>query len=300
MSTISELTVSAGGLRFRCLHAGGGDRLALLVHGFPDDAGTWSQLLPALAQAGYHAIAPWTRGYGETERAADGRYDVAALGGDLVALRRALGHRRAAIVGHDWGAVAGYVAVNMSKESFDCLVTMAVPPPRTLLRDLVRDPAQLRRSWYVGRFQLPGAAARLRRDDLALVDRLWRDWSPGLRDARERVAAVKRTLSAPGSVEAALSYYRQLLPHRVARPVYREALRLATARVEAPTLVIAGDEDGCIGPRMFNSIGPAFAAAHELERVAGAGHFMHLERPELIASLVRSFLDRHVDASDVG
>ena len=76
MSTISELTVSAGGLRFRCLHAGGGDRLALLVHGFPDDAGTWSQLLPALAQAGYHAIAPWTRGYGETERAEPAFLDV--------------------------------------------------------------------------------------------------------------------------------------------------------------------------------------------------------------------------------
>ena len=106
-------TISANGLEFACLTDGPEDGpLALCLHGFPDTAHTWRYLLPELASAGYHAVAPFLRGYAPTELAPDGSYQVGALVRDANALHDALGaDDRAVIVGHDWGALATYGAV---------------------------------------------------------------------------------------------------------------------------------------------------------------------------------------------
>ena len=124
-----EATVTANGLEFRYLSAGDGP-LALLLHGFPDTAHTWRHLLPALAGAGFRAVAPWTRGYAPTQVPADGDYTVAALAADANALHDALGGGPdAVLVGHDWGAITAYGAAALEPDRWRRVVTMAVPPP---------------------------------------------------------------------------------------------------------------------------------------------------------------------------
>ena len=103
---MKEGSVEANGLTFRYLEEGEGP-LVLLLHGFPDNAMTWDRVMPGLADAGYRAVAPFMRGYPPSEIPADGRYDAAALAGDVAALIDALNDGRPAFVmGHDWGAIA--------------------------------------------------------------------------------------------------------------------------------------------------------------------------------------------------
>src|SRR5580765_1168097 len=104
MEELRQGRVRANGLTFATLEAGDGP-LVLCLHGFPDHARSFRHQLPALAAAGFRAVAPFMRGYAPTEVPPDGPYQSAALAQDAVALIDALGYQRAAIFGHDWGAV---------------------------------------------------------------------------------------------------------------------------------------------------------------------------------------------------
>ncbi len=287
-----ELTItSTSGLRFACTQVGDGGPLALLLHGFPDDRGSMLGLARALASAGYTAIAPSLRGYGATELAPDGAYDVLSLGRDAIGLVRALGRRRAALIGHDWGAVASYAAAALAPEMFPRIATLAIPPIPAYLRALATR-AQRRRSWYIAYLQLPGAAARVRADDFAFIERLWRDWSPGWSAPPERIDSVKRTFRHPGTVEAAISYYRQMLPGQLGPRAYARALRTVLGPLTSNTLILAGARDGCVGVEVFDRAQDSIAGPCRVERLADAGHFLHLERPELTRALVTEHFGR--------
>jgi peroxisomal 2,4-dienoyl-CoA reductase len=121
-----RVRVPAGPLTFDAWSVGEGPRLALLLHGFPDDPGSLLPLAERLAGHGFTAVAPWMRGYGGTGPAPDGRYGAAALAGDVLALIAALGHRRALVVGHDWGAVAGYAAAVRDPDAVAAVIARAV------------------------------------------------------------------------------------------------------------------------------------------------------------------------------
>src|SRR5215831_12740603 len=125
---VRPATVKANGLEFGLLEAGSGP-LALCLHGFPDTAHTWGRLLPALAGAGFHAVAPFMRGYAPTAVPADGAYHLGALAADAVALHEVLGgDRDAVLIGHDGGAEAAYAEAAAAPDRWWRMVTLAVPP----------------------------------------------------------------------------------------------------------------------------------------------------------------------------
>lgn len=274
--------VRANGLWFEALVAGEGAPLALLLHGFPDDARSWTPVLEGLAAAGWTAVAPWLRGYPPSDPAPRGDYGLPALARDVTALIAALGRERALVIGHDWGAVAAYAAAQHAPARCSRLVALSVPPVPVLLRALLR-PDQARRSAYMAAFQLPGAAARLRADLEGAVRRLWTAWSPDWRPPPGRVEEVARTLAAPGALEAALAYYRALGPRGWTRPrALAASARLLRRPIAVPARLLVGERDGCIAPSAFAGAEAAFSAAVELEVVPGAGHFLPLEAPELV------------------
>lgn len=284
VSTLTTRTIRANGLTFTAHVRGDGPRLALLLHGFPDDAGSMLPLADRLAAQGYTAVAPFMRGYAPTERPADGRYGAATLGQDALELITALGHRRATVVGHDWGAVAGYAAATLDPERVERLVALSVPPPRVFLRNLARHPGQLGRSSYMAFFQLPWVAERaLRSNGMALIDRLWTRWASSFTPPPGRLEEVKRTLSTPGTLSAALGYYRAL------RAPSRAERRLLRRRVGAPTLVVTGDADGCIAPAAFDGLDDGFVAPRRFVVLSGVGHFVPLEATGEVARLILEF-----------
>ncbi len=119
--------VTANGIDFAYLEEGPADGpLALCLHGFPDHAPTYEGLLRDLGEAGFHAVAPWMRGYHPTGLAPDANYQVASLALDAIALADTLAPERPAVlVGHDWGAMAAYTAVTHAPTRFSRLANMA-------------------------------------------------------------------------------------------------------------------------------------------------------------------------------
>jgi pimeloyl-ACP methyl ester carboxylesterase len=287
--TITEGRISANDVEFAYLEAGRGP-LALCLHGFPDSAWTYRYLLPALADAGYRAVAPFMRGYAPTAVPADGRYQTAALGLDACALHEALGGGSdAVLIGHDWGALAAYIAANHEPDRWARVVTMAVPPSGAVAGGFMSY-AQLKRSWYMFFFQHGLADVVVGMDDLAFIDGLWADWSPGY-DAREDLPHVKDALRDPANRAAALGYYRATLSGVGVDPAL-DAVQGAGGEVTPqPTLYLHGRTDGCMGIEVAEAA-PAFLTSEgsRMEVVDGVGHFLHVEAPEQVNRLIVDFI----------
>jgi len=268
--------------------------LALCLHGFPDHAPTWNALLGDLAAEGFHAVAPWLRGYAPTAVPADGRFQPAALALDALALADALApaDQPAVLIGHDWGGVAAYPAVVHRPERFTRLVVMAVPHRAALAARLLTNPSQLKRSWYMFFFQLPLAAMAVSFNDFAIIDRLWRDWSPGFEPPPEFVRGLKETLASEGSLDAAIGYYRHTLNPTLQDPRLAEVEAAANGWVPVPTLYLHGADDGCIGAELVvaDELKPLFPGGLDLEILDGVGHFLHLEDPTRVNRRIIDFL----------
>ncbi|MGI9005960.1 MAG: alpha/beta fold hydrolase [Streptosporangiaceae bacterium] len=282
MTGVQARTVRANDLEFGILEAGSGP-LALCLHGFPDSAHTWRHLLPELAGAGFHAVAPFLRGFAPTGIPADGGYGIAALAADAVALHEALGGTGdAVLIGHDWGAEAAYLAAAHAPGRWRRLVTLAIPPAGGDAA-LLSDYDQIKRFFYMWFFRDPLNFAQgvVAHDDLAFVERLWQDWSPGF-DPGEHLESVKACLRDPANLAAAIGYYRAVgAPGGGAADPARYAAYDESAGQPAPqpTLYLHGTQDGCIGAGLAGLAEGFLAPGSRKVLVDGTGHFLHLEKP---------------------
>lgn len=284
--------ITANGIDFTYLEMGSGP-LALCLHGFPDTPNGWKYQLPALADAGYRAVAPWMRGFAPTSVSAEGHYQQGALASDANALHDALGgDRDAVLIGHDWGATAVYPAVNHESDRWSAMVAAAVPHP-AVAAGIMFDFDQIKRSFYMFFFQHPLAEAVVQMNDLSFIDDLWRDWSPGLSDDQRIAAvdAVRESLGSADNLTAALGYYRATIGGIGLDPSFDDIQNAGMGPVTIPALYLHGADDGCVG---VNFAEPSAAhLAHERSRVEiveGAGHFLQLERPDEFNRLVLEFL----------
>ncbi len=282
-SRLRARTVTANGLPFGVLEAGSGP-LALCLHGFPDSAHTWRYLLPALADAGFHAVAPFMRGYAPTGIPADGCFGLGALIADAVVLHEILGgDDRAVLIGSDWGAETAYGAAAFAPDRWRRIVTLGVPP-LALDTKIFADYDQLKRFFYLFFLKAPFAESVLAADDMAFLDRLWQDWCPGY-DASEDLRHVKQCLRGEGNLAAAIAYYRAEEPalgHFSADgPYAAEQAALASAGPQ-PALYLHGDRDGCIDVALVEDAERHLATGSRMEVVEDAGHFLHVEKPAAV------------------
>jgi pimeloyl-ACP methyl ester carboxylesterase len=285
VGVMEQLRIDANGLTFAAFAWGEPDApLALLVHGYPDTAYTWRHLGPELAEKGYRAVAPFTRGYAPTDLAPNDSYLIADQAADILALHTALGgDDNSVLIGHDWGAVATWAVTDREPSRFRSYVCIAVPPTAALvkvftkLQTLPVGLRQSRMSWYFLYNQLPGSERGLDR----VIPKLWRDWSPGY-DAREDIAHVFHALPDPGRRRAALRYYRDNL---------RRGLKATfTIDPKAPALYLHGAQDGCMQAAIAEAFPEVLPAGSRYERVTGVGHFMQLENPQRVNALITEWL----------
>jgi pimeloyl-ACP methyl ester carboxylesterase len=150
--------------------------------------------------------------------------------------------------------------------------------------------AQLRRSWYMFFFQHPLADVVVAGDDLRFVDHLWEDWSPGY-DAGHDLPLVKDALRDSANLGAAIGYYRAMLGDGARDPELDAIEASAMAPPPIPTLYLHGADDGCMGVELAEQAAAFLEpSGSQMQIVADAGHFLHLEQPDVVNAAVVAHL----------
>lgn len=284
--------VSANGIRLHVAEIGTGP-LVLLLHGFPEFWWSWRHQLPALAAAGYHAVAVDLRGYGDSDKPPRG-YDLWTLSGDVAGLIRALGEPRADLIGNDWGGILGWCTATLHPRLVRSVVALAAAHPLALLQALLRDPAQRSASRYLAGFQAPVLPERqLTRDRAAKVEGLLRGWGGSRWCASGEFSSVagrnRDAMLIPGAAHCALEYYRWLGRSRLRLDGYRFS-RAVGRPVRVPVLQVQGGDDPCLLEHTARRSGSWAANGYRYEVLPGVGHFVQQEAPDHTIGLLTDWL----------
>ena len=270
------------GVRLHYVEAGQGP-LVVLLHGFPEAWFSWQHQIPALVAAGYRVVAPDMRGYNLSGKPQGvDSYRVDALAGDVAQLIRACGADRAAVAGHDWGAVVAWAFAMRYPELLDRLAILNVPHPVRMTQGL-RTLRQIRKSWYMFFFQLPRLPEMsFRARDYAALRRAFR---ATVRPGAFTAADIQRYVDAaaqPGALTASINYYRAL---------FRRAgqAQAGVRRIDAPVLVIWGEQDAFLGVELAEP-GRKWVPNCRVERIPDASHWVQADRPERVNALLTAFL----------
>ncbi|GAA3730874.1 alpha/beta fold hydrolase [Salinactinospora qingdaonensis] len=288
-------TVSAAGTRFHIAEAGTGP-LVLLLHGFPQFWWSWHHQLPALAEAGFRAVAMDLRGYGGSDKPPRG-YDPITLASDAAGLVRALGEADATVVGHATGGLLGWTMASYFPAVVRRLAVLSTPHPARLRTALLAG-TQGRATRHMIGYQLPMLPERrLRAHEAAFVGRMLRRWSrPGWPDpVTEQLC--REAMQLPKVAHCALEPYRWLIRSQ-ARPDGHRYMRRMRRPIRMPVLHLHGSLDSFVPPAAARGSGRYVDSSYQWRLIQGAGHFPHQERPERVGSLLTNWL-RDTDEWDV-
>lgn len=285
---IETLRIAANGFTFAVDQAGAGDRLALCLHGFPESRFSWRWQLPELARLGFRAWAPDLRGYGDTEpkphHVRD--YHIDRLIEDVAALIDASGCKSVTLVAHDWGAIIAWTFAARRVRKLDRLVIMNVPHPVCFAEAYRRSPAQRRRSWYVGFFQLPWLPEwSLTRNGAEAIRRAFHemaiDKSRFPKDVLDHYAA---NALKPGAIRGMVNYYRAAIRARAAFE------RGDWPKIETPTLIVWGEADSALGLETLDGT-DAQVVDLTIERLPDVSHWVQQEAPETVNAILAGWLN---------
>lgn len=260
------LDVLASGLLFETDVAGTpGSPLVLLLHGFPQTSHTWRHELPALAQAGYFAVAPNQRGYSpqaRPRRIED--YAVPHLVNDALGIARSLGAERFHLVGHDWGGQLAWIIAARHPDRVRSLTVLSRPHPAAFAKAMRSDAAQSERSRHHRAFQDPNTAKLLLEDGAKRLRRTLADQGVPPSD----VDAYLARLGNEAALDAAVNWYRA---GAAAGP---SALATEVPNATVPTLYLWGDADATVGRIAAEGTAEHVTGPYRFEMIPGAGHFL--------------------------
>lgn len=276
--------IAANGLSFNVVDEGEGSPV-LLLHGFPDSSHLWRHQVPALVSAGFRAIAPDLRGFGESDRPAETEsYGLPLILADVTGILDALGIERAQVVGHDWGAAVAWMLASFFPARVERLAALAVGHPDGYARVPIE---QREKSWYMLLFQFEEVAERA----LSQQDwHLFRQWTRNHPECERWIA----DLSRPGALRAGLNWYRaNVTPENLFAEQVTSAAAMQTSmvpHVQCPTLGIWSSGEAYLVESMMTGSADFVDGPWRYERVEGASHWIPLDQPARLNSLLTEFL----------
>jgi epoxide hydrolase 4 len=270
-----------GDVKLHYVEAGDGP-LVVLLHGFPEFWFGWRLQIAPLAAAGFRVVAPDTRGYNLSSRPTGvAAYSADKLADDIRGLIRERGAESAFVVGHDWGGTIAWTMAMNHPEVVDRLAILDAAHPRTLQEGLPH-PGQLRRSWYFFYFALPGLPEQqVRAGRFRFFRRFLRDARPPY--TPQELDRYVEAWSQPGAVTAMINYYRCSVrtPPKKAKAAIRP--------ISSPTLVIWGQRDRFLGPRLAEPSRDDVPNLDRVERLPNASHWVHHDEAERVNQLLIDF-----------
>lgn len=305
--------VDTNGIRMAVFEEGEGPAV-IMVHGFPELAYSWRHQLPALVGAGFRAIAPDMRGYGQTD-APSGveQYCVAELIKDLLGLLDALQIERATFVGHDWGALVLWQMAMLAPERIEKLITLNIPHfPRSAVDPIELMRQRLGNDFYIVNFQDSDAADKALATDPAHFinmmmrkNQITRAQFDQLRPQMKvlsllQVMARSESSGDPLLTDGELGYYScAFAKSGFTNPInwYRnwtrnwEALEGVDQVINIPTLFIGAVDDVIISPEQIEAMRPLVRDL-TIEMLEPCGHWTQQERPEDVNRLIIDWLKR--------
>jgi pimeloyl-ACP methyl ester carboxylesterase len=261
---VESTTIETSQGRFTVDVAGSPKRpLVILLHGFPQSRYTWRDLVPAIGQAGFYAVAPDQRGYSGGIRPVDSQaYTADLLVGDVLDIIQATGHPGAHLVGHDWGGQVAWLAAAYRPEWVQSLSVLSRPHPAAFARSFTLDPSQSTRSAHHRRFLAPEA-----------TDELWADGCARLRAMFDSAGVPEPTAQAyldnfheRATLDAALNWYR-------AAPLGPWA-PADCPDVAVPTVYVWGDHDTTVSRTAAELTAEHVSGPYRFVEVSGSGHFL--------------------------
>lgn len=276
--------VQIGGVRLHYAKAGTGEKLVILLHGFPEFWYSWRHQIAALSEE-YTVVAPDLRGFNLSDKPSKiADYEIENLVDDVTGLIRNLGREKAAVIGHDWGAAVAWAIAENYPEYLWKVGALQVPPPAVWRKNLSLK--QLLASWYMFFFQLPLLPELLLKfNDFAALENALKTttyekdvFTPA------DIAEYKKAWSEPFAVTAMLNYYRANFLSKFF------AGSSETPKISVPTLFIYGEHDTAVMPETIQNIGEMVAAPFYEFRIPDSGHWVQQEAAATVTELLRDFL----------
>ena len=278
-----------GDVRLHYAECGEGERLVVLLHGFPECWYSWRHQLKALGQR-FRVVAPDMRGYNLSDKPARVEdYRMKHLVDDVTGLIRHFGAREAAVVGHDWGGAVAWAVAQYYPDYVWKLASLQTPPSAVWGRNLTLK--QLLRSWYMFFFQIPSLPEWwMRRDDFARLGKMLRATSrPGTFTDRD-IEVLKAALREPGAVTGGMNYYRANLRAFFGHGFGERKIR-KHERVRVPTLYIYGERDFAITPETVAGVADYVDAPYTELRLGRSNHWVQQESPAEVNAALLNFLE---------
>ncbi|HEX8369517.1 MAG TPA: alpha/beta hydrolase [Pyrinomonadaceae bacterium] len=284
MSEITFDYAQIGGTRLHYAKAGDGERLVILLHGFPEFWYSWRHQLAALSDE-YTVVAPDLRGYNLSDKptgVAD--YEIDKSVDDVVGLIHHFGRERAAVVGHDWGASIGWALAAKHPEYLWKLGALQVPPASVWRKNQTF--RQLLASWYMFFFQIPLLPENLLKlNDFALLENALKNSTADKNVfTDEDIAKYKKTWNEPFALTGMLNYYRANILKRLFTKLEE------TPKIKVPAVFIYGEQDKAVLPETVRGIGEVMDAPYEEFRIPTSAHWVQQEAAEAVTEILREFL----------
>ena len=268
----------------------------LLMHGFPYDPRCYDEVVPPLVAAGYRAIVPYLRGYGETRFLAASTPrsgQQAALGQDLLDLMDALGLPNAALVGFDWGGRAACIVAALWPERVRCLVSANGYNIQDIAGSVrPAPPEQEHRLWYQYYFHTERGRAGLAANRHALCKLLWQLWSPNWKFDDATFARSAASFDNPDFVDVVIQSYRHRYGYAPGDPALEAIEQRLAARppITVPSIVLQGEGDGVATATRADTQAHLFTGPYQRRLIPRIGHDVPQEAPQETAAAVLELL----------
>lgn len=268
-----------------------------LLHGWPDAPRTWAAVAPCLAERGHRVLVPALRGFGGTRlRSGSGARtgQLSSLGQDVVELADALSIETFAVVGHDWGARAAYIAACLWPHRVSACVALSVGWG-TNSASQTMPMRQVQNYWYQWYMATPRGADLVKQDRMELTRYIWDVWCPYWKIDDDEFVQTAAAFDNPDWAEVVLHSYRHRWGWAPAHPAYAEleARLIDPPAISRPTLVLHGAQDPCNAPVTSEGRDRLFSAAYRRELIDRCGHFPQREHPEQVARSILDWLQAH-------